>query len=339
MKKRVELPLIEPLYKTYHHYSFTTAVLYENPTIRNWFLSNAINLSCNRKFLSGYTTPEIFVVNAGDLRNDLLEIIRYPMRFLGGHINFLICNLLDAGYYIHFCGVDDYYVNGKTWYKERHFSHNGMICGYDREKKEYCIYAYDKNWVYKKFWTSQKGFNRGKDAMLKKGVYGDLCAVKPKAEKIEFSTNAALKGIENYLDSDLNKYPEDGEGNVKGIVVHEYIAKYVDKLINGDIPYNKMDRRIFRLIWEHKKVMLERIERIEEHLKISNEISDKYKSVVSEADMIRVLYASHHMKRRDSILPIIKNKLLRVMQHEKELLKLLLERAKEVMENETLELS
>ena len=175
--------------------------------------------------------------------------------------------------------------------------------------------------------------------MLKKGVYGDLCAVRPKSEKVEFSTKAALKGIENYLDSDLNKYPEDGEGNVKGIVVHKYIAKYVDKLFDGSIPYSKMDRRIFRLIWEHKKVMLERIEKIEETLKLNNDISEKYKSVVSEANVMRALYASHHMKRRDSILPTIKNKLLKMMQLEEELLTLLVEKAEKVLENEALELS
>ena len=42
---------------------------------------------------------------------------------------------------------------------------------------------------------------------------------------------------------------------------------------------------------------------------------------------MRMLYATHHMKRRDSVLPIIKNKLLKLMHAEKELLTLLLEKS------------
>ena len=72
---------------------------------------------------------------------------------------------------------------------------------------------------------------------------------------------------------------------------------------------------------------------------MNNEISDKYRPLVSEADTIRMLYASHHIKRRDSVLPIIKNKLLSIMKSEQILLTLLLEKMGKELENETLELS
>ena len=62
---------------------------------------------------------------------------------------------------------------------------------------------------------------------------------------------------------------------------------------------------LFRLIWEHKKVMLERIQRIELELHNDSTVSSNYVSLVNEANTIRMLYASHHMKRRDSVLPII----------------------------------
>ena len=78
------------------------------------------------------------------------------MQFMKGYIHPLIRNLLDAGYYVCFVGVDDYYVKGKSWYKERHVNHDGAICGYNQEDKTYCLYSYDSNWVYRKFWTTQK---------------------------------------------------------------------------------------------------------------------------------------------------------------------------------------
>ena len=123
------------------------------------------------------------------------------------------------------------------------------------------------------------------------------------------------------------------------MVVHAYIAEYVTKLHSGDIPYERMDRRVFRLIWEHKKVMLERIVNIEQSLNLTNEISEKYKHIVSEADTMRMLYASHHMKRRDSVLPIIKKKLFNLAKKEKELLTLLVDRVGKELENEAVEVS
>ena len=89
-----------------------------------------------------------------------------------------------------------------------------------------------------------------------------------------------------------------------------------------------MDRRVFRIIWEHKKVMYERIKLIESELSLDTEISEAYKNVVKEADNCRTLYASHHMKRRDVSLPIIQKKLLSVKAREQELLEELLRKAK-----------
>lgn len=337
MNKFVELPLVEPLYRTYHD-GIVTASLAQNPSIFNWFLSNTMILTCSRKFLSGFTTPLIRVENYS-FNNPLFYVKVIPMQFLKGYVNPIIRNLIDAGYYVYFDGVDDYYVEGKSWYKESHFRHDGTICGYNQLNKTYCIYAYDSNWIYQKFWTSQKSFNRGREAMFKKGRPGSLYAIKPKMDKIEFSVETALKGIIDYLDSDFEKYPEDGEGNVRGIVVHEYIAKYVEKLFDGSIPYERMDRRVLRLIWEHKKVMLQRIEKIEKVMEMNHEISEKYKPLVAEANTIRMLYASHHMKRRDSVLPIIKEKLLELCEKERELLTLLVEKAGKEIQDETVEVS
>lgn len=329
-KKTLELPLVEPLYSTYHNQGPGTAILAGNPSIRNWYLNQVMNLTCNRRFLSGYTTPEITVANSWWNANPYLDKIWYPLRFLEGHVHFVIRKLLDAGYYICFSGIDDYYVKGKSWYHERHFPHDGCICGYDQENKTYCIYAYDQNWIYHKFWTTQESFDAGRKAMFKAGQYGYLCGLKPKGDQVAFSHELALKKLAEYLDSDMEKYPENAEGNVFGIVVHDYIARYVGKLYDGSIPYERMDRRVFRLIWEHKKAMLERLRLIEDVLSLGHSLSDAYTAVVREADNCRMLYAAHHMKQRNSVLPILQKKLLSLKDREKTLLEQLIEQSKGV---------
>lgn len=327
IKKKVELPLIEPIYSTYH-YAPGSATLVNNPSIRNWYMNEIMILTCVRDFLNGLSTPQIDVVKSSWLDNPYLDKIFYNTQHLNGYVHYLIRNLIDDGYYVCFSDIDDYYVEGKSWYHERHFLHDGCICGYDPQNKTYCIYAYDQNWIYQKFWTTQKSFDAGRKSSFKKGKFGCICGIKPITDCVEFSHEIALKKIAEYLDSDIKKYPEMPEGYVFGIVVHDYIAKYVERLCDGSIPYERMDRRVFRMIWEHKKAMLERIQLIERALQLGSSISNEYVTVVREADTCRMLYAAHHMKRRDTVLPIIQKKLMDLKACEQELLESLLTKAK-----------
>ena len=321
MNKFVELPLIEPLYSTYHFQGPGTATIVENPSIRNWYLNQVMNLKCNRKFLKGFITPEISILDSSWSQNPYFDRKWFSTEFLKGCSNKLFRNLLDAGYYVCFVGIDDYYVKGKSWYKERHFNHDGCICGYNQNDKTFCIYAYDSNWIYHKFWTSQSDFDAARKAMRKKGVISSLCAIKPKSDAVAINPEVAIQKMREYLDSNMKKYPESKEGDVHGIAVHDYIAMYVDKLYDGSIPYERMDRRVFRLIWEHKKAMLERLEKMENTLGLSNRTSTAYKKIVAEADKMCMLYASQHMRRRDAVLPIIHKRLIDLKKHERELLK------------------
>ncbi len=338
MNKFVELPLIEPLYSTYHFQGVGTATIVNNPSIRNWYLNQVMNLKCNRKFLKGFATPEISILDSSWSQNPYLYRKWFSTEFLQGYCNSIIRKLLDDGYYIYFDGIDDYYVKGKSWYKERHFNHDGCICGYNQKDKTYCIYAYDNNWIYQKFWTTQADFDAARKAMRKKGVYSSLCAIKPKSDEIVINPGVSIQKMREYLDSNMRKYPKSQEGDVYGIAVHDYIAMYVDKLYDGSIPYERMDRRVFRLIWEHKKAMLERLEKIEEALGIDDKISNAYRPIVEESNKIRMLYALYNMNKRDSVLPIIHNKLIDIKNNERKLLKRFIEiankRFNETKENE-----
>lgn len=337
MGKRVELPLVDALYSTYQYQGPCTAIIANNPTIRNWYLNECVNLTCSRKFLSGYTTPEINIPGTWWDGCPYFEIIGMSSQFAGGHINRIVRKMLDEGYYVVFDNIDDYYVEGKSWYHHLHVRHDGMICGYDQEAKTYCLYSYDSKWVYRKFWTSQRSFDRARIASAKQGVFPNFYALKVKSDEIMFSPQTVYDRLKEYLASDLEKYPFEGEGDVFGIIVHAFIAEYVAKMYRGEVPYERMDRRVFRLIWEHKKAMLERIKLAEQSLGLNDTISKKYEVLAKDADNMRMLYASHNMKRRDAVLPIIEKNLLKLMEEERKLLTQLLIEMERVFENEAVE--
>ncbi len=328
MKNKVDLPLVEPVFRTYNHLANGSAILFSNPTIRNWYLNDVCSLCCTKKFLEGYTSPQLTPLRGTHHSNPNIERVSYNTRFTKGYTNCIIKILLDNGYYVCFDKIDDFYIKGKSWYREKHFPHDGMIYGYDDEKGTYSILAYDSNWIHRSFDISQKDFNKARNKLREIGVYSRISGIKPRDTVVELDAEKILKELEKYITEATGKRLGSSEEIICGIAVHEYIAKYIDKLISGEIPYDKMDRRVFCMLWEHKKLMSERLRKVEETLGIDSSCSFDYEKIVRDANHMRLLYASHHAKRRDAVLPVIKNTLLKLCEAEKIILEDFLVKAK-----------
>ena len=337
MKKSVELPLIEPVYRTFNFDSAGSAIAKDNPSIRNWYLNEVMITTCSRDFMKGYTSPNLWIVDSVYLQNPHIKRIRYEIKYLGAGVHSVIRNLINDGFYVFFWGLDDYYFKGKSWYHEKHFPHDGMITGYDTENGTYTVYAYDKRWILQKFKTPKRAIVKAINAGLAQNHNAYFDAIKVNTDLISLCPETICKKIKSYLDSSLEKYPPDKDGTVYGIVVHEYLMMYLDKLFSGEIPYERMDRRVFRFIWEHKKVMLERILAVEKELSLGNEISAKYKFLVKEAENMRMMYASFNHRRRDSLLMDIKSKLIYVHENEKNLLARFVEVVEQALQSENKE--
>ena len=332
--KKVELPLIEPMYSTYHHHGTSTAILKNNLSVKNWVYNQAISLGCGRAFLEGFTTPLADILISSHNDNPFISKTPFPMKYLGDHTNSTIRSLIDDGFYVYFSDVDDYYMQGKSWYKERHAPHSGLVCGYDQEKRTFSIYAYDKDWRYRVFEMPQAAMDRGRIGALKRDKYPMIYALKVKGDKCEIHIPTICMRLREYLNSsfqkyspDIHKYPSASTPRAYGIVVHDYMALYLDRLLDGSIPYDHMDRRIFRLIWDHKSVMLERIKAVEEKLKLGCRISQKYEPLVKQADQMRMMYAIYNRRKRDSLLVEIKKLLLDLKEREAPILEEFIQKA------------
>ena len=126
--------------------------------------------------------------------------------------------------------------------------------------------------------------------------------------------------LKEYMNSSLDMYPPDNDGMVYGIAVQDYVAMYMNKLAEQTVPYERTDRRVFRMLWEHKKVMLARIIAVESELKMDREVSSQYADIVKEANALRMMYASHCIKARYPILLTIRDRLVLLKEMENRLL-------------------
>ena len=290
--RKIQLPFVEPMYSTYHWMASSGIPAKQNETSDNWFYNNTVEWKCTRKFLQGLTTPEI-TLHKGNIKSmpSLLERAGISTRFVRDCALDLIKTMLEDGYYVAFSCVDDYYIEGKSWYQERHFDHDGLIVGYDDDNRTLAIAAYDQRWIFTVFNTPQDGFMKGLKASCERSSYGSIYAVKAKDEAQELDLMMIYNAVKEYLSSNIEEYPLTDMEPVNGIAVYDYISMYLDKLADGSVPYESKDKRIFRFIWEHKKCMLGRLRAIEEKCRWGNLFSTVYSEVVVLADKMRFIYS------------------------------------------------
>ena len=309
-KKRpnIEFPFTQPWFATYHD-ACIGVIVKNNPTSDNWFFNKAVQIHVKPKVLfadSGFAA-KINLYGCFNQAMPCLEQLWMQGRFLRNCVKDVIGLMLEQGYYVRFFGVDDYYIKGKSWYKERHFSHDGLICGVDNDTKEYIIAAYDSQWVFRAFRTSQAGFVRGYKAILDKGGSSTIVAARCLDVPIELNVPEIKAGLIAYLNA-ISEPNENDE--VFGVAIIPYLVEYLNRLKTGEIPYERIDKRIFRLVWEHKNCMLARLKAVEAHCGLSDETSAAYAPIVKAADNIRFAYTKHCNKRSDALLDQIKDKLL-----------------------------
>ena len=320
MNKSVQLPFIVPIFATVQSSGAAEFAMIGHPTAFNQMLNQATNICCTTKFIIGYTSPEVSIPNVYVYSYKFMERYYVNFRYVYDHCMDIIKSMLNDGMYVFYHSVDDFYLPGKSWYGISHIHHDGIICGYDDNDHTISIAAYDINWVYNLIRVPQNCFLEALSASLEKRQYGDMIAYRVKPNTVsEINEGEMLKFLREYMDSDLKKYPTDKDDEVRGIVVHNYLAMYIDKLKDGSIPYDKMDWRALRPVWEHKKCMLERIKAVENKNEMSNALSQRYANVVSKADKIRIMYAMYHKNHNNKLLDKIRDGLLELAQSDKEL--------------------
>lgn len=328
---KVMLPYVEPMYSTYHWLASAGIPAKQNDTSDNWYYNNTVEWRCTRKFLQGFTTPEMSL-SCGNIWNmPFLDKIGVNTRFARRCALDIIKTMIDDGFYVAFSGVDDYYIKGKSWYKEQHFNHDGLIIGYDDENGMLSIAAYDQRWIFTVFETPQECFVEAMTVLCDKGTYGGLHAVKAKNDPQEINIKNIYNELKKYLSSTISDYPLDNPEVVWGIVVYDFLCMYLDKLADGSIPYERRDRRVFRLVWEHKKCMLGRIRAVEELCGLSNELSSAYEELVDLADKVRFIYSKFVLKYSSKHLEKMQLLLMDIKRSELDLLTKFLLKLEEVL--------
>ncbi|MBQ8331862.1 MAG: hypothetical protein IJX94_05125 [Clostridia bacterium] len=316
MAESVALPFFVPVFATVQGSVASCLALAQHPDGYRAILNQCTTVTCKRRTWEKISTPDVFISGVAPRNFKQLQTYTVSLRYASRFAGEVIKQMLNDGYYVNYTKIDDFYLPGKSWYGTRHMPHDGIICGYDEADKTYSVAAYDINWVFTLIRIPQDCLALGIEACLAEGEYGDLIGVKVKEVPIPLDLKQIGKRMKLHLDSSLEIYPPNQNGKAYGLVVYDYLMRYMEDLYEGRVSYEKMDWRVLRPIWEHKKCMLDRIRAVEEELGWTNTLSVAYEPLLEQADHLRMMYALHHRKRRDSVLPRIREGLARIKESE-----------------------
>ena len=330
MPDSVSLPFCVPVFSFTPGHAAAGFALNGHPTGYNAYLNQCTTVGCTRRFLRGFTTPQMGIPRAWIGSFPYIEHYSVSSRFGYPHYRNIIKLMLDQGFSVYFNGIDDFYMPGKCWYGIRHMAHDGIICGYDDNDQTYSIAAYDINWLFSLIKIPQDSLIEGLNACINNKQYGGLTAYKMRENAVvSLDEKMILRNLKTYVDQTVDKYPLDQDGWIEGIATHDFLAMYMDKLKDGSIPAEKVDWRTLRPVWEHKKCMLDRIKAIEEKRGWDIELSSKYAPLVDDANRARMMLAMFHKNQKATLLDKMKNILLDLRERESEILKELIKRMEE----------
>ena len=329
MPESIQLHFLTPTYATTQGAAAAGLALESSPTGYNQIINQCGSLFCTRKFLHGFSSPQVSVPMLGLKSFECLDTYHEDTRFLYPYYNELIETMLSDGYYVFYSGVDDFYLPRKSWYNVRHLHHDGIIHGFDKKDKTYSIAAYDEKWRFSSLKIPMEAFDRGFLSSLNDHAYGYFIAYKMKPTSIGLDQKMILDYTKRFLSETSEKYPPDSDGAVTGIAVYDFIAIYLDMLKNKSIAFEKMDWRALRPVWEHTKCMYDRLLAIEAANSWTDELSREYMPLVEHADKQRIMYAVYRSNNRESLAEKIKDAIICLKEKERNILNRLVKKMEE----------
>lgn len=306
MKK--ELSIIHPPIETYQGSSFVLGVLLSYDNVRNVYYNNYINLECS-------DTDRIFDMNL-QFTNALWEDYRvkgiaemnlFHIKNLSRNIfqNFLK-ERIDQGNYILLHRVDEYYLSYSSWFENKHYMHDAYIYGYNKDS--FYVMAYREGKL-KKNEVLYKEIENALFCLLETNEDVYFCTFRPNYA-INIPIDLQNIGMEyyNYVNSlSSEKVFND---KVYGINIYNVLIKCVDALQNIDASKAQIDFRPLRCLWEHKKVMRDRVLKLSTMVSIDVETYRLVDELEHDANIVFLLMmkfvATHDKRILDKVVKRIK---------------------------------
>jgi hypothetical protein len=254
------LPIVMPPVETYQSTSFVMAMICASDNMKDAFYNYYNNIFCTdtsyMKTIGLGFTDSSWNVPADDglAEMDLFHLSNIAKdKFIA-----FLKERIDQDNYLLLYNIDEYYLSYSKRYQVKHYIHDTYIYGYEEDK--FCVMAQKKGKLQMSKVDSQE---------IVDGMYGQIeenpsvhfCSFRFRNVKATINKEKIKQDLKDYL-LGIKKTDDD---KVYGTAVYQIIrkcslARAEGRKEEGDL----FDLRIFRMLWEHKKVMLLHLEKMNE---------------------------------------------------------------------------
>jgi len=323
--KSIILPMYESKLNTYNVYCALFSIIAKDESYLPWFYSNFISIGINTCDDTLYFTDHFSLFEYGDGLTSCpwLEVYKPPHKTIYSHYKFnikdVLISYLNQNKYV-WLYLDQYYIPKSSHYFKMHKEHSVLVCGFDDEKK---IFYIADNLDHGKFIKETITYKQ-----LVSAWESDLCEHFRRLFRVIHRTEAEYKldialikrQLEDYLSSRSvtdgiywDQVPVDGPHAyvqnrkywIFGHDVYKYILQLLSEAAKESLKRD-IDLRIFHLLWEHKKCMMERMDHLGFGLQ---DCYKEYEKVVHESFVIRNLVLKYNFSKNESILDKINKKI------------------------------
>lgn len=254
-----ELPFVNTAMETYQGSSFIGNVIFSYDNVKNEYYNHYINVES--KSLDDASIRGNIALDYVDsmwnhyLNSGLAEMNLYYIdnldksKFIG-----FLKERIDQDNYILFYKIDEYYLSYSNNYMKMHYIHDTYIYGYSDDF--FIVSAYSGNKL-KRLLVPMVEIVEGIYGALNKVNDLSFCTFRINTKvSVELDMNVISRRISEYLLSTSSE--EFDADRVYGVKTYAVIEKYLDKLRMSEDMELKIDMRVFRFLWEHKRIMKER---------------------------------------------------------------------------------
>ncbi|WP_407384150.1 hypothetical protein [Ruminococcus sp.] len=326
MNKVNELKWKKPSIMTYVYESYMLGIMEAyGDDYKEWMLSNYIQLNCHDNI---YKDRDVFLAFYGDvgIYSPYLKVQKLSWSFvrtLGVDLKSLFKKSIDIGCYLYF-KLDEYYVPNRRTFGKSHYIHDNLILGYDEEG--FIVFGYNCKGICEKNTINYNQLILALESIITdidKEQWEDRMYIL-QYQKADYHLNIDLikESLYDYIHSinrkdKLKRFSNPLSNTVYGLATYDKVIEYLNYLVDGDDSFNEgaliggnahIDNRIFRIIMEHKNLMLKRIEYLSKKMDNLEDIIEEYKKIRKIAEANHYLAVKYQLTaEKKTLYKIIEN--------------------------------
>ncbi|WJE84544.1 hypothetical protein [Bacillus sp. DX3.1] len=335
------LPLQDPPLKGYLIHAYPLSIVTTTEKSKPWLYSNYVQIWCDKNLFESAKVLKIdfFEGSFGSFKNypiPWLEVCKMNNRLIEpNQILEHLVEWLNKEHYV-YTFVDEYYISDRIHHVDgNHFPHTILVHGYDQKLKQLYISGYDRRQHFKQSVCSFEEFKRAYLSLYTpekaKNYTDDIYLLNLNEQGQDYTLDLELVCglVDDYLNARnsckrLRMFFKPGD-HVFGIGVYDYMLKYLDELLNGNIQFDiYYEIRPFHNFWEHKMFMLERLRYLNEQGLVSSKIVHSFLKVENSARRIRWLLIKYSKQSSSTTLREMKVLLRDLREMERQVLSELL---------------